>query len=209
MIKTLVLTLTVSLIFTSVVCDAQDLTSVDIADQSPTDCPVRLSGQMDLTESKVTGAPQASLAYKLVVTNLSEKTVMAMVVLSHFGTSSGPLLSQHNEFDAYFSHEMEIAPGRDYIDEHREHNSFSMQGRENTLKTSPAASSEVVFIQFTDGNIWGDDQNDYVISVMKTRALVHKSLRRLETAAAKGETEFLGALETKSEDEHADWVLSK
>lgn len=211
MIKNLVLTVIASMIALGFVCEAQDLTSVDIVDQSSADCPVRLSGQMDLTESKVAGAPQASFAYKLVATNLSAKTLMAMVVLSHVGTSNGPLLSQHNEFDAYFSHQMEIASGQEFIDEHREHNlSFSMQGRENTAKTSPAAHTEVIFLQFTDGSTWGDGQDDQVISVMKTRAVLHESLRGLVTAVTEGgESEFLKALEAKSDDEHADWALSK
>jgi hypothetical protein len=148
MIRNLALALIVFMPTTNALCGEQDLTaSVSIVDQSPGDCPLRLSGQMDLTKFKVAGAPQASFAYKLVVTNLSNKTIMAMVVLSHFGTSNGPLLLQHNEFDAYFSHEMEVAPGADFIDEHREHTlNFSMQGRGKY----PTATSEVIFVQFTD-----------------------------------------------------------
>jgi len=211
MMKNLAPALTVALMLISMVCTAQNSTSVDIIDQSPAGCPLRVSGQTDFTESEVNGVPLVSFPFKLVVTNLSKKTVMALVALSHFATTDRPVLAQHNELDAYFSHEKEIAPGADFIDDHHDHNlSFPLHGEASVTKPIPVARSEVIFVQFTDRSTWGNDRDENVLSLMKTRVLVHQSLRKLAANAAKGtESEFLKTLQIKSDDDHAEWVLNK
>jgi hypothetical protein len=211
MIKNSAPALILALTLLNTISEAQKVTSVHIVDESPTDCPLRVSGQADFTESEVDGFPLVSFPFKLVVTNLSKKTVMALVVLNHFGTTDRPVLAQHNELDAYFSHEKEIAPGADFIYDHHDHNlSFPLYGQASVTKPIPSARSEVIFVQFTDKSTWGNDKDEYVVSIMKTRALLHLSLRKLAANAANGaESEFLNTLQTKSDDDHAEWVLNK
>jgi hypothetical protein len=66
-------------------------------------------------------------------------------------------------------------------------------------KVAPAASSQVIFVQFADGSTCGD-ANDGPVSLMETRADLLLALKKLDNAAKMGESKFLNALAEKQTD---------
>src|SRR4051812_27027160 len=88
------------------------VTNLEIKDISPADCPVRMSGDIRLTETIEEGELKTSYQDHLKTINPTSKAVIAMVVINHLVTSYTPLLQENKILDAFFSHELEIAPGQ-------------------------------------------------------------------------------------------------
>jgi len=187
---------------------AQTVT-VDVVDQSTVKCPVRLSGKIDLTESEADGEDRTSYVNHISATNLSNVPIVAMISFNQIGNSLGLLVGENNQLDAFFAHDLEIAPGQTYTHEHQDNGVFSTPVSKEAVRVAPAASSQVVFVQFADGSTCGDRNDGGVISLMDTRADVLLALKNLDDASKKGEGEFLKALAVKSKDrtKNAESVL--
>jgi hypothetical protein len=112
--------------------------------------------------------------------------------------------------DAFFAHDLEIPPGQTYNHEHEDNGVFSTPVSKGAVKIAPAASSQVIFAQFTDGSTCGDRNDGRAMSLMDTRADLLRALRTIDAASKKGEGEFLKYLAEKSKDRtrNAKWVLN-
>ena len=208
MAKRFVLAL-LSLVISCAFCAAQT-TVVDVKDGSVVKCPVRLSGTIKLTDWEAGGEERTSFVSHVSATNLSNQPIIAMVTYTSIGNSSGPLVGENHQLDAFFAHDLEIAPGQTSAHEHNDSGVFSTPASKETVKTAPAASSQVVFVQFADGSTCGDAKDGRVESLMNTRADLHLALKKIDDAAKIDESKFLEALAEKSMDRtgHADGILN-
>jgi hypothetical protein len=194
----------------SVVACAQTTTAVEVVDVSSADCPVRMSGEIKLIDFMEGSTYKASLSDHLVTTNASKKTVIAMVVVNHYGTPYGPLVQDNREFDTYFSHDLEIAPGKVYThDHHAPDGTFSIPLDQNAERGTPKAESKVIFVQFADGTMWGDREDAHVQNIMKTRVHLSQILRKLDADAMRGQDVFSGSLQIRSDDYRAEMILDR
>lgn len=210
-------------------CAAQT-TVVDVKDESTVKCPVRMSGTIELTESEVVEGsdPGSDLAIglagnlehqvvnrtsfvsKLSATNLSNLPIVAMVTYTTIGNSIGPLIDANRQLDAFFSHDLEIAPGQTSTHTHSDSGEFYTPVSDKAVKVAPAASSQVIFVQFADGSTCGDANDGSVSSLMDTRADLLLALKRIDDAAKIGESKFLKALADKATDRtgNAECILN-
>lgn len=180
-------------------CVAQT-TVVDVKDESTVKCPVRMSGTIELTESEVAGVNHTSFVDKLSATNLSNVPIVAMVTYTSIGNSRGPLLADDRQLDAFFSHDREIAPGQTWTYTHNDSGKFITPVSNKAAKVAPAASSQVIFVQFADGSTCGDANDGRTVRLMETRADLLLALKKLDNAAKMGESKFLNALAEKQTD---------
>jgi hypothetical protein len=198
-------------------CAAQT-TVVDVKDESTVKCPVRMSGIIELTESEGeelvqglrTWVNRTSFASTLSATNLSNVPILAMVTFTSIGNSMGPLVGENRLLDAFFDHAKEIAPGQTWTKKRYDNGVMSVPVPKGAVKHAPAAWSQVIFVQFADGNTCGDLNDRRVTSLMETRAHMLQALKKIDDAAKIGESEFLKALADKSMDgnENADGILN-
>lgn len=198
-------------------CAAQK-TVVDVKDESTVKCPVRMSGTIELTESEGeevfqglrTWVNHTSFASTLSATNLSNEPIVAMVTFTSIGNSMGPLVGENHLLDAFFAHDLEIASGQTWSKKRDDNGVMSGPVPKGAVKVVPAASSQVIFVQFADGNTCGDPNDGRVTSLMETRAHLLHALKKIDDAAKVGESEFLKVLADKSMDgnENADGILN-
>lgn len=123
-----------------------------------------------------------------------------MVTYTSIGHSLGALVGQNQLLDAYFSHDKEIAPGQAWVHKHNDNGVFSSPVPKGTLRIAPAASSQVVFVQFADGSTCGDINDGRVQTLMDARADRFLALKKIDNAAKMGESQFLKALADKPMD---------
>lgn len=122
MVKRFALAL-LSLVISCPFCVAQT-TVVDVKDVSTVKCPVRMSGTIEFTESEVDGVNHTSFVDKLSATNLSNAPIIAMVTYTVIGNSRGPLVGDDRQLDAFFFHDLEIAPGQTWTKTHHDNGEF-------------------------------------------------------------------------------------
>jgi hypothetical protein len=170
-------------------CAAQT-TVVDVKDESTVKCPVRMSGTIEFTESEVDGVNHTSFVDKLSATNLSNEPIVAMITYTSIGNSRGSLVGANHLLDAFFSHDLEIAPGQTWTKTHNDNGEFITPFPNKAPKVAPAASSKVIFVQFADGNTCGDADDVRVTSLMDARADLLLALKRLDNAAKWGKVSF-------------------
>jgi hypothetical protein len=198
------------LILLSLFTAAQDIKTVEIVDRSPANCPIRVSGEVQFTEKVVGGEFQVSYVDRIITTNISKKTVIAMVVLNHFASSLGRLVGENREHDSFFGHELEIAPGQKYLHDHnRLAGVFSQPISDRDEWGSPHADSEVIWVQFADSSTWGNNNYDHVQSLMRTRVNTLHTLAKLSAAANQGEAELAKALAVSSSDVHEESIIGR
>jgi len=198
MAKRFVLAL-LSLVISCPFCLAQT-TVVDVVDKSTVQCAVRMSGTIELTESKVAGEDRTSFVSNVTATNLSNVPIIAMVTFTSIGNSIGALVGQNYQLDAFFAHKSEIAPGQTLTHKHDDDGVFIESVPKGGGKSAPAASSQVIFVQFADGSTCGDPNDERVVSLMDTRADLLLTLKKWSDAAKIGEDKFLKALDEKATD---------
>jgi hypothetical protein len=197
MAKRFVLAL-LSLVISCPFCAAQT-TVVDVMDKSTVKCAVRMSGTIELTESEAAGEDRTSFVSHVSATNLSNLPIVAMVTYTSIGNSLGPLVGENRQLDAFFAHDLEIAPGQTSI-KRVDNGVFTEPVRKGAVKIAPAASSQVIFVQFADGSTCGDPNDGRVTSLMDARADLLLALKRIDKAAKIGEDKFLKALDDKATD---------
>jgi hypothetical protein len=184
----------------SLLCRAQTVTLTVVDKSTLQHCPVRLSGKIEMTESEVNGVNQTSYASDVSTTNLSNSPIVAMVTFTTIANSVGPLVGENHLLDAFFAHDLEIAPGRTYTHDHPDNGKLSTPVNKQAVKKVPDAGSQMIFVQFADGQICGDFQDARVVSLMDTRADLLLALKRIDDASQKGDAEFLKALAEKATD---------
>jgi hypothetical protein len=180
-------------------CAAQT-TVVDVKDESTVRCPVRMSGTMEFTEWEVDGVNHTSFVNKLSATNLSNLPIVALVTYTSIGNSRGPLLADERQLDAFFSRDLEIAPGQTWTKTRNDNGEFITPFSDKAAKVAPAATSQVIFVQFADGNTCGNANDGRVTSLMDARADLLLALNKWNDAAKIGEDKFLKALDYKVTD---------
>lgn len=197
-----------SLVISCPFCPAQT-TTVDVVDKSTVNCAVRLSGTVEFTESEVQGKHHTSFASHFSATNLSNQPIVAMVTETIIGNSQGALVDEHRQLDAFFSHRLEIAPGQTKTEEHPDNGKFISPVSEEAFKVAPAASSQLIFVQYADGSSCGNIKDGQVSSLMDTRADLLQALKKFNDAAKMGESQFLIALADKAtvRTENAECIL--
>jgi hypothetical protein len=181
-------------------CAAQT-TVVDVKDESTVKCPVRMSGTIELTDSEAEGELRTSYASHVSATNLSNVPIVALVTFIIIGNSLGPLVGENHQLDAFFDHDKEIAPGQTSAHKHVDNNGVFIEPfRKGAVKIAPAASGQVIFVQFADGSTCGDPNDGRVTSLMDARVDLLLALKRIDKAAKTGEDKFLKALDDKATD---------
>jgi hypothetical protein len=188
-------------------CAAQT-TTVDIRDVSTVKCPIRMSGTVGLTESEANGEGRTTFVSHLSATNLSNQPIIAMVIYTSIGNSEGPLVGQNQVLDAFFAHDLEVAPGQTWNHQHDDDGVFSGPVSPGAVKIAPAASSQIVFVQFADGSTCGDSKDGRVQSLMDTRADLLLGLKKIDDAAKVDEPTFLKTLAEKATSRNAEGILN-
>jgi hypothetical protein len=198
-----------SLLLSCRFCAAQTAV-VDVVDKSTVKCAVRLSGTIEFTESEVQGANHTTFASNVSATNLSNVSLVAMVTYTAIGNSMGALVGENHLLDAFFRHDLEIAPGQTSTHKHDDTGEFITAIPKRAAKVAPAANSQVIFAQFTDGTTCGDAHDGRVESLMETRADLFLALKKWNDAAKLGESSFLKALAAEQLDRtgHAEPILN-
>ena len=107
-------------------CAAQT-TVVDVVDKSTVNCAVRLSGTIEFTESEVQGENHTSFASHVSATNFSKVPIVAMVTYTTIGNSMGSLVGENHLLDAFFKHDLEIAPGQTSTHKHDDNGKFILR----------------------------------------------------------------------------------
>src|SRR5439155_22837308 len=113
------------------------------------------------------------------------------VIVSQISNSYGPMVQQYSELDAFFSHKPEIAPSQKYTHQHEDNGTFSMPVPQDAAKISLAASSQVVFVQFSDGSTCGNRDDYHVVDLMDTRADLFQALQNFTPPRPKVTANFL------------------
>ena len=210
MIKRFAVRLVMSLLSVFVsgrLCAAQT-TVVDVKDESTVKCPVRMSGTVEFTESEGeevvqglrTWANHTTFATHVSVTNLSNVPIVAMVTYTTVGNSMGSLVGENHLLDAFFKHNLEIAPGQTSTHIRDDNGQFITPVPKGAVKHAPAASSQVIFVQFANGTTCGTAHDGRVESLMETRADLFLALKKWDDAAKIGESNFLKALAEEQMD---------
>ena len=180
-------------------CAAQT-TVVDVKGESTAKCAVRMSGTIELTESEVQGEHHTTYASHVSTTNLSKLPILAMVTFTTIGNSLGPLVGENHLLDAFFRHDLEIAPGQTSTHKHDDSGDFISPVPNVAVRIAPTASSQVIFVQFADGTTCGDAHDGRVETLMETRADLFLALKKWDDAAKIGESNFLKALAEEQMD---------
>ena len=122
----------------------------------------------------------------------------------------GSLVGENHLLDAFFKHDLEIAPGQTSTYKHDDNGKFITPVPKGAVKVAPAASSQVIFVQFADGTTCGDAHDGRVESLMDTRADLLLALKKWNDAAKIGEDKFLKALDEKATDRtgNAEGILN-
>jgi len=187
---------------------AQTVKDFEIKDQSPDDCPVRISGQIQITETVENDKFKASYIEHFETFNATEKPIIALVTVTGVATSLGPLNEETKLLDAFFSHDLEIGARDKHVHSDRKRSGlFEESFRSEAKLGEPHAESKVVFVQFADGSTWGDINDSRVQRLMSKRALILKTIHFLDYAGSKGDEEFLKALGLDSGDGDVDAVV--
>jgi hypothetical protein len=179
---------------------AAHTTVVDVVDKSTVKCAVRLSGTIEFGESEIQGENHTTFASHVSATNLSKVPIVAMVTYTTIRNSRGPLVGENHLLDAFFRHDLEIAPGQTSTHKHDDNGQFITPFPKGAVKVAPAASSQVIFLQFADGTTCGDPKDGRVESLMDTRADLFLALKKWDDAAKVGESNFLKALAAEQMD---------
>ena len=122
----------------------------------------------------------------------------------------GGLLGANHLLEGFFKHDLEIAPGQTFTHKHNDGGEFiAPLPNKGAVKVAPAASSQVIFVQFADGTTCGDLHDGRVETLMETRADIFQALKKWDDAAKLGESNFLKALAEKQQDRtgNAEGVL--
>lgn len=196
-----------SLFAWSLTCAAQT-TVVYVKDESTVKCSVRMSGTIELKESEGeevfqglrTWVNHTSFASTLSATNLSNEPIVAMVTFTSIGNSMGALVGENHLLDAFFDHDKEIAAGQTWTKKRDDNGVMSGPVPKGAVKVAPAASSQVIFVQFADGSTCGDINDGRVQTLMDARADRFLALKKIDNAAKMGESQFLKALADKPMD---------
>ena len=184
---------------------AQTITNFEIKDVSPADCPIRVSGEIQLTEMVEDGVLKTSYKDRLLTTNPTTKAIVAMVVVNELITSYGPLSEDTKIWDAFFYHDLEVAPGQKYVHDHSTFNGiFESSLSPETKRGTPHAESRVIFVQFANRSTWGDVNDSRVQSLMRRRQAMLQTISRLDAAASQSEAEFVKALTASSDNQDFD-----
>src|SRR5216683_3648179 len=81
-------------------------------------------------------------AHKLIshvsATNLSKVPIVAMVTHTIIGNSLGSLIGENHQLDAFFAHDLEIAPGQTSTHQHDDNGEFSTPVSKGAVKITPA-----------------------------------------------------------------------
>ena len=198
------------LLFVPCLSCAAQTTVVDVVDKSTVNCAVGMSGTIEFTESEVQGENHTSFASRVLATNLSKVPMVAMVTYTTIGNSMGQLVGANHLLDAFFKHDLEIGPGQTLTHKHDDNGKFITPIPKGAVKVAPAASSQVIFVQFADGTTCGDAHDGRVESLMDTRADLLLALKKWNDAAKIGEDKFLKALDEKATDRtgNAEGILN-
>lgn len=187
---------------------AQTVKNFELKDQSPPDCPIRISAEIQFTEIVEDGKFKASYTEHFVTFNATDKAIVALVVVNHVANSYGPLVDESRLLDAFFAHDLEIPPMEKHAHDHpTESGLFVENFRPNAKLGTPHAEGKVIFVQFADSSIWGDINDSRVQSLMSTRELILQTINRLDEAASKGDDEFLKALAINSGNGDVDQTV--
>jgi hypothetical protein len=167
-------------------------------------------GQTHTVETVDKGNLTASFADRIDATNLSKKTVIAMVVNVVYSTSYSPLLQETKEMDTFFSHDLEILPGKTYVHEHlRSKGSFTMSIPTDANLKAPHVEANVIWVQFADGSTWGDNNNVNVLSVLHKREILEHRLNDLDAAANRSNDQFTKTLAVNSGDPDFESIVDR
>ena len=198
------------LLFVPCLSCAAQTTVVDVVDKSTVNCAVDMSGTIEFTESEVQGENHTSFASHVSATNFSKVPIVAMVTYTTIGNSMGSLVGENHLLDAFFKHDLEIAPGQTSTYKHDDNGKFITPVPKGAVKVAPAASSQVIFVQFADSTTCGDAHDGRVESLMDTRADLLLAVKKWNDAAKIGEDKFLKALDEKATDRtgNAEGILN-
>ncbi len=198
------------LLTTAVLAFSATRQTVLITDTSDGESPIKFSGEVTVEETPV-GDAETSYAYHehIVGMNVSAKTVLALVTTLEVSGSVGNLVSQQNLYDSFFSKEEEIPPGKQFV--HTEHGNspaLTMPSLRKGVDPLPAHSEiSLVYVEFTDGTTYGNQQHKQVIALLEHRAHLLEAYQSLNSAANQSDETFLRQLGVKINDPFADGAV--
>jgi len=163
-----------------------------VADVSTPDCPVRITGEVKLTQSHQ--GPNLYTVRSPMVdgVNVSNKVIVALVSRLVTTDFYGQPDIDNTEEDYFFQAE-EFAPGTTKMIVHEEREGFPTKawGEANGKPveigpetTEPTASAKVIFVQFADGTTWG--KYAAAAAIFADRKGVYDSLLRFRSIYNQG-----------------------
>lgn len=168
------------------------VTSTDVVDVSEAGSPLRISGSVRLKETTWDGTVRLSHSEEIVAQNISNKTIMTLVVwLDIIPSFTGPKRAVR-QYECFFAPDV-IRPG----DTHPLSLENSREDVEPYNSAEPprtaSATVRVAYVQFADGSVFGNEA--FGADIQRIRKTAWQHLRRLDrTYIRSGEKAFADEL---------------
>lgn len=201
--------LTVELPGSSRLPSTSKMASVPVIQVSSPNSAILIAGEIRFLQP--TPETMGSLTYgeHVVVTNVSTKRVVSLVVLVTLKvTGIGKLMDHETTFDSHFANK-DINPGQQLVlppDMDIRTLRLSVLNRKSLELQADAA---LVFAEFDDGTTSGDLSSTPAQALFRHRENTLRALHRIDLASKQSEAMFNEALEVKLEDGLADNTIER
>lgn len=163
----------------------------ELASRTEQDSPLRFSGQVWVSQVESTEGLYYSYSYDLHYSNVTNKTILTLVIALDVHHSSGFVDTESLQYECFFAPDV-IRPGETH-DFKRPLDSIKMVTTPPRVSTEPRAEPIVLFAQFLDGSTFGAPPQAH--DILLIRRLTLNALHRLDRAFVRGgEEEFLEEL---------------
>jgi hypothetical protein len=159
-------------------------TTIIFADTSASGSPVQFAGALAMTFSQPDpNTDRLSETPSVTMTNVSAKTLLGVVALvKATDINGGPGFTITHTQEFYFR-DIGFPAGEAMVVADRSNKEIKVQGHFPPIG-APHAEVELVFAQFADGTVWGDQST--ATGFLQDRAAVGTLLQQLSTAYASG-----------------------
>jgi len=172
--------------------DDQLTITVPLVDESAVAGPISTTGKAVFSEKIENGKAVCSYSCGIESRNVSQQSVVLLVVAEEFRCSNGLDAKHVSEYDYFFNRAL-LGSGKTISYPSQQCTSERMVGPVPSIARIPTAEATTVYVQFQNGTSFGDDK--YAMHILQVRQGALTALRRLrEIHQTQGAKRFREAL---------------
>ena len=172
--------------------DDQLTITVPLVDESAVAGPISTTGKAVFSEKIENGKAFCSYSYVIESRNVSQESIVLLVVAEEFRCSNGLGAKHISEYDYFFNRAL-FGSGKTITYPSHQCTSERMVGPAPSIARVPTAEATTVYVQFQNGTSFGDDK--YAKHILQVRQRALTALRRLqEIYQTQGAKKFREAL---------------